>query len=163
MERFWSKVVIGAPDACWEWAGARADNGYGRFRGDRSQYAQRTSWILANGPIPNGLFVCHACDNRACVNPAHLFLGTHQDNLADMVAKGRSLRGERHNKAELTETDVLAIRTLWAVGGMTQQQIANRFGTNKANVSQIVRGKKWKHLLPDDWQPPARGRWSRAA
>jgi hypothetical protein len=88
--RFWSKVDKSGE--CWVWtAKALCENGYGRFYvGKKPLRAHRYSWELANGPITDGLFVCHRCDNPPCVNPAHLFLGTHQDNMQDMVAKGRS-------------------------------------------------------------------------
>lgn len=163
-ERFWSKVDKSGE--CWEWTGALRGDGYGTFGLGRAvdgyTYAHRFSFELTRGPIPEGLVVCHHCDNRRCVKPDHLFLGTKKDNQQDMVAKGRSLRGERHNLAQLTEPQVLEIRSLWAAGGLAQAAIAERFGTNKANVSQIVRGKKWKHLLPADWQAPQPNRWSRA-
>lgn len=166
--RFWAKVDRRGPDECWPWTGAinRARGGYGTFgRGPREAgtgYAHRVAWELVNGPAPPGQLVCHRCDNPPCCNPAHLFLGSVADNQRDMAAKGRSLRGERHNLAQLSEEDVVAIRGLWARGGLTQQQIAERYKTNKANVSQIVRGKKWRHLLPADWAAPAPRKWSRA-
>lgn len=88
-ERFWSRVL--QKPGCWEWTGAVNDSGYGRIavRG-RMEGAHRVSWELHHGPIPRGLWVLHCCDNPPCTNPAHLFLGTCQDNLADMRAKGRS-------------------------------------------------------------------------
>lgn len=87
--RFWSKVNIGAADACWPWL-ASTKNGYGQINvGGEISYAHRLSYEFANGEIPSGLFVCHRCDNKSCVNPVHLFLGTQQDNMDDMIAKGR--------------------------------------------------------------------------
>lgn len=165
-ERFWEKVARGNPDECWPWQAALKENGYGTLgrggQGEGHVYAHRLAWELTHGPIPPGIFVCHRCDNRRCCNPGHLFLGTHADNQADMARKGRSLRGERHNLVQLTEGEVLEIRRLWAQGGMAQDEIAVKFATSKQNVSQIVRGKKWKHLLPPDWMPPQPNRWSRA-
>jgi hypothetical protein len=87
--RFWAKVQRG--EGCWEWQGANNGKGYGCFgkEGSRPYYAHRFSWELHAGPIPDGLFVLHRCDNRRCVNPEHLFLGTQGDNMRDMIAKGR--------------------------------------------------------------------------
>lgn len=91
-DRFWPKVRRGAPDDCWTWLGARLTKGYGLIgvAGDmRGRLAHRVSWEIHNAPIPDGLLVCHHCDNPSCVNPAHLFLGSHSDNLKDMSRKGR--------------------------------------------------------------------------
>jgi len=165
IDRFSSKYEVDLNTGCWLWTAATKENGYGVFgrgpAGAGSAYAHRWSYEHFVGPIPEGMMVCHKCDVRNCVNPDHLFLGTAKDNQADMAAKGRSLRGERHNLAKLTEADVLEIRRLWATGQFTQREIAAKFGNNKQNVSVIVRGDKWKHLLPAGWTPPPKNRWSR--
>ena len=89
-ERFFSFVSVGSADACWPWTGRKFENGYGQFKlGSKCRKASRVSWELHNGPIPEGKYVLHRCDNPPCVNPTHLFLGTHKENMSDMVAKGR--------------------------------------------------------------------------
>lgn len=91
MESFESFVLIEPNCGCWLWNGSSLERGYGRFRGS---LAHRVSWVLHNGPIPDGMHVCHRCDVTACVNPAHLFLGTALDNIRDMHAKGRDRNGQ---------------------------------------------------------------------
>ena len=100
-ERFWEKVDrSGGPDACWPWTASTCGGGYGQFRlAGRPQLAHRVAYEQLVGPIPNGRHVLHRCDTPLCVNPAHLFLGTHTDNMADMTIKGRQSRGEKHRAA----------------------------------------------------------------
>jgi len=145
-ERFWHFVAVGAPDACWHWQGALAKSGYGQLRvGDSAAYAHRLSYELHNGPIQPDMYVCHTCDTRTCVNPAHLFIGTHQDNVADMVAKKRHTFGSANPGAKLSEDDVLAIRLLFD-GQSSLESIAHQFGISRQTVKDITRRRTWRHL-----------------
>lgn len=144
-ERFWAKVAKG--DGCWEWRGALNTGGYGmQVIQYRNTLAHRVSWELHNGPIPSGLLVCHRCDNRRCVRPDHLFLGTDADNFADMRAKGRHPRGEQHGRRRLTAAQVVEIRERYAAGGVRLLDLSREFGVSQALLSLIVRGRKWAHL-----------------
>lgn len=140
---------------CWLWTGAPFANGYGGFRlggrAGRTAYAHRLAWELTNGPIPDGVEVCHSCDVRACVNPAHLFLGTHAENMRDMADKGRSntpnANGEAHPRARLNATDVAAIRARYAAGGVLQRELATEYGVAQVHISRVVRGLSWSHQV----------------
>jgi hypothetical protein len=148
-ERFWRFVRKGS--GCWEWTAATGGSHYGSFGVTRSRQmpAHRFSWELHFGPIPKGLFVCHHCDNRLCVRPDHLFLGTHLDNMADMVAKGRGRSGVRsgvlNHNARLTEDDVRAIRQRRAAGETTVA-LGKAFGVSSPQISYIVNRKVWRHV-----------------
>lgn len=150
-DRFWARIDKG--DGCWTWTGGRMPTGYGsvRFRGECT-VAHRVVWELTHGPIPSGIYVCHTCDNRLCCNPGHLFLGTHLDNIADMVAKGRNAKGETNGQAKLTEADVLAIRTRVAAG-KRQLDVARSYALDSGHVSMIVHRKIWKHLNAPSLEP----------
>lgn len=126
---------------CVEWAGVRFAVGYGRI-GDRGAHC--VAWENANGPIPDGMFVCHRCDNRACVNPAHLFLGTQADNMKDCSAKGRNTRlfGERNGATRLNSDQVRHVRAILLSGVVTQGAIARAFGISEAQVSRIKTGQR---------------------
>lgn len=149
--RFWEKVRRGAADECWIWTARSKVRGYGYLqRGGRHGgrvLAPRLSWELHFGPISVGLEVCHRCDNPPCVNPAHLFLGTHAVNMADAAAKGRiwhrGERGEDNVTAKLTWDQVREIRRRRAAGE-TMRSIASAFGVTRQNVRFIVRAITWK-------------------
>jgi hypothetical protein len=149
-ERFWSKVR--KAEGCWVWAGTMR-GAYGTFSiGARSAGqvgAHRMAWQLTNGPIAAGLFVCHRCDNPPCVNPDHLFLGTVQDNVADMVAKGRGVAADRHGCAKLTREQAQAVLDTYFAGGITIKETGRTLGVPRGTVRDIVCGRAWKELYTD--------------
>lgn len=137
--------------ACIVWIGLRCKRGYGRCKANfapRIYLAHRMSWFLANGPFDLNLHVRHACDNPPCVNPEHLALGEHIDNMRDMTERGRRAvwRGEDIHTAKLTEPQVLEIRELWRTGEYKQGEIAQMFGVDRTTVCDILRRKRWRHL-----------------
>lgn len=145
VERFWRAVDKGGD--CWLWTKAVDRGGYGAIGAGtntdrRVLKAHRVSWELAHGPIPDGVFVCHRCDNPKCVNPAHLFLGSPSDNAADMATKGRANRGERRWIAKLTDDAVREIRRSSEKG----VDLAKRYGVSPTQVTAVRRGYEWKHV-----------------
>lgn len=129
---------------CWTWAGVKDRYGYGAIWHSGKQWkAHRYMWFREHGPIPDGLCVLHHCDNRACLNPAHLFLGTQEDNAADHHRKGRDARGERNGSAKLRATEALEIREL-CNAGMPYLAIARAYGVQHRTVSLIDIGELWK-------------------
>lgn len=161
--RFWKKVV--KTDSCWLWTGSKTVFGYGvigigKHYGYKNLGAHVASWILHNGQIPKGLCVLHNCpggDNPACVNPAHLWIGTKKQNTNDMVKKGRGVFGntfgERNSHSKLTEDDVRKIRKLYAErpmprkkGGKGYARMAREFGVTDTLIKFIVTRRIWKHI-----------------
>lgn len=131
------RYTVNPSTGCWEWRGAKNPRGYGKLTVNmKTVSAHRYSWLTFRGPIPDGQHVLHRCDNRGCVNPEHLFLGTHADNMQDMAGK---TRGKPRGKAQLSASDASQVRALWAAG-MYQREIAKQFGVTQSNVSAIVRG-----------------------
>lgn len=148
-ERFAQRAI--KTDGCWEWAGRKGRNGYGQTEflvdGKRSVvYAHRLSYQLHKGPIPEGMFVCHSCDNRGCVNPEHLFAGTHQDNLNDAVSKGRMHLGSAHGLAKLDEKRVAEIKSELRLGAKNQKQLAAIHGVSHGAIQAIASGRNWRHV-----------------
>jgi len=142
-ERFWSKVERGEPHECWRWTGVILKMGYGNFRSgpNTTEYAHRFSWRVANGrQVPAGMVIRHSCDNRWCVNPAHLSIGTHADNVADKVAKGR-----QGAKCKLTADQVRAIREALAEG-TKQNALAAQYGVTTSAIQGIASGKTWRRV-----------------
>jgi len=138
---------------CLEWAKSKTNIGYGQCATIAGECrSHRVSWILSHGPIPAGMCVLHRCDNRACVKPAHLFLGTQQENIADMIAKGRNVpptprNGSSNHQAVLTEDDVWAIRAMAPL--FTQAEIARSYAASPMTISRIMRRESWKHVGPN--------------
>jgi hypothetical protein len=145
-ERFWGKVDRSG--ACWLWTAGADQDGYGVFSVlGRQRRAHRFSWELEHDEnVPPGMCVMHTCDVPACVNPAHLRLGTTAENSADSARKARRPRGSRQHAAKLTEGQVLDLRARYAAGGVTQKQLAADYGISRALVSVIVTRKAWSHI-----------------
>lgn len=145
--RFWSFVL--KSEGCWIWTGWKKNGRYGTFSlSGKHIQAHRLSWEWANGPIPEGLCVLHRCDNPACVNPDHLFLGTHADNMRDMIAKGRRKfappTGTAHWRAKLDPDKVRIIRR-WR-GSRTAESTAEAFGVSHATIEDVWAGRTWGHV-----------------
>lgn len=133
-------------DGCWNWTSYKDTCGYGRFSVNGKHIgAHRVSWIINNGEIPDGMNVCHTCDNRACVNPDHLFLGTQKENVQDMMNKGRynHPEGVRNTNAKLDENKVREIRKN---RHMRQVDLAEIFGVSQVAIGCVLRGKTWGHV-----------------
>lgn len=146
---FWARVVANGPGVCWEWSGHRVTQGYGRLRINGHRWmAHRYAWTVMNGDIPAGQEVCHRCDNPPCCNPAHLFLGTHAENMADMAGKGRARPpvGTDHSNSKITPAIVRDIRDL-RQQGWTLARIGRQFNIHLSNVSLIANGKAWGHVV----------------
>jgi hypothetical protein len=144
-EKFLAKVCPEKTTGCWIWTGLIRPDGYGATRLEgREQGAHRAAWKLFRGPIGPGAVVCHKCDVRACVNPAHLFLGTAAENAHDMKTKGRARSGEKHGSAKLTLAQVRRIKALLAKDRMYMSEIALEFGVSQTTIRAIKQGKTWK-------------------
>ncbi len=143
-QRFWKKVDVRGQDDCWEWKASRHPKGYGQFKYDnQTMHAHRVSYILENGHPGENMFVCHKCDNRACVNPSHLFAGTAKDNTIDMVLKKRGVTVWGPQK--LCASDVAAIK-MQLRNGHRPTGLARLFGVSVFTICKIKDGKIWKHV-----------------
>ncbi len=143
IDRFWSMVSKQGSGDCWEWTAGTYRRGYGAFHlNNRSFGAHRIAYYLAMGIDPQGLCVCHSCDNPPCCNPAHLWTGTHLDNNLDMKAKGRLEQGGR----KLNESDVRTIRKLYKAGNVFERELGAMFGVTQKNISHIITRRNWPNV-----------------
>lgn len=144
--RFWQYTIKRGPDDCWLWVGARfGANGYGALQvNERALRAHRIAWEMHNGPIPSDRIVCHTCDNPPCVNPAHLYLGTHASNAADKVRRGRvnPSVGGGTRPTKLTPKDIAEIRS--APGRLAE--IAAKYGVSRSQISRVKLRQNWRHI-----------------
>lgn len=153
VERFWKKVKHpGSFSVCWDWVGCKTSRGYGRMTVDYKQiHAHRVSYSIYSGEIPDGMCVCHTCDNPSCVNPFHLFLGTHADNMRDMKEKGRAIghNGEDNPKARFQRNEIIEIRKIYDTNkykyGLTKR-LSEAYNVPKSTMSKIVNRKTWNFL-----------------
>ena len=145
VDRFWAQV--NKTDNCWNWDGSIQKGGYGTIElNHKSLKAHRVSYWIHYGEIPEGMYVCHKCDNRKCVNPEHLFIGTHADNLADAALKGRMIHGSNSYWSKLSENYVFFIRESLRNKKHTGIELAKKFGVFHSTIYNANKGKTWRHV-----------------
>jgi hypothetical protein len=141
-------IVADELGACWIWMGAVDKDGYGKFSSVENRYgrAHRFSFEYHNGPL-GGSFCCHKCDNPGCVNPNHLFAGTHTENMRDSTSKGRGKIGSNNGRAVLSAHDVIAIREAWVISeGITMAGLGRQYGVTAVTIGGIIKRRLWKHI-----------------
>ena len=143
IKRFWSKVRVGGADECWEWTACQTSLGYGTIMFNYAQFGtHRIAYAVHYGKDPGDKLVCHKCDNRACCNPRHLFLGTNADNSADMKRKGRASKGEANGFSKLTAEEVLEVRA----SNELQRALAKRHNVSPSLIGLIKSRRIWTHI-----------------
>lgn len=168
IERFWRNIHIGEKHECWPWKNSQFTGGYGQFKIDRKNLkSHRVAYYLHYGIDPQSNLICHRCDNPVCCNPYHLFMGTEKDNMQDCLSKGRIVsgrgeshgskthperwaRGERVSSSKLTLDQVKEIRSLYAAGNITQDELSEQFGITRRGIGRIIKGDTWKHAVSEN-------------
>ena len=149
LKKYLNKVLVVNPKLCWDWQGRLDDGGYGSMtlRGS-TILVHRIAWIIDNGEIPKGMNILHKCDNPKCVNPDHLFLGTHFDNMRDMAAKGRAPKrpGSKNPNSKLNESKVREIKNLLA-NGKTRKYVSTTFEVSLSTIDRIINKKSWRLVV----------------
>ena len=149
-DRFEKKVEMIPFSDCHHWTAATNKFGYGKISLSQStwQFAHRMSWEFANGPVPEGMYVLHTCDNPGCVNPSHLYLGSHKDNAQDRERRqrGNHAKGSSHGRSKLSAEQVIEIRKLYNSGQYSCRKLGKMFGVDGKSIADIVNGRNWTHL-----------------
>jgi hypothetical protein len=152
IERFWSKVDRRGDNECWNWKASKHWKGYGYINlsiPKKNVYSHRFSWVLHYGDIPDGMFVCHKCDNGSCCNPQHLFLGTDTDNKMDMWSKNRLPKGERAGQSKLTNDQVLEARQRY-ISGESYRSLARHYALSNSSLLDVLMLRSYKDApIPD--------------
>lgn len=152
LNRFWGYVTKGSQDECWIWSGPLNGSGYAflfvRFAGRKwTQWlAHRLSFAIANGSVPEGAQVNHKCDNKLCVSPSHLWLGSQKDNMMDALSKNHRAFGSLNGNSKLNDEKVRAMRSIYAKGGITLKQVGAQFGITAASACSIVNRQTWRRV-----------------
>lgn len=157
-DAFWSR--LDKSGECWLWRGAHVPAGYGKlyFRGS-NWYAHRLAYTLANGDIPDRMHVCHTCDNPPCCNPAHLWVGTAQDNMQDRERKGRGVRSQALRESlswiarKLTPEQAVQIRLRYAAGNISFEQLGSEYGVHRNTIKSVVHGYTFRYAQPETIVP----------
>ena len=145
VERLSTRIKVNEKTGCWEWTGCLHECGYG-LDGKRNRRVHRLVYTVCFGQIPKGMRCCHSCDNPACCNPYHLFLGTPRDNTQDAVRKGRLAKGESHGRAKLTEESVRTIFKLREKRALSVAEMATMFNVRENAIYRVLHRETWSHV-----------------